>query len=54
VMRSHHLRFIFISPSISVCICCRACGKTQAYGSFEGHAKNCDAEMWCLTFCLTD
>jgi hypothetical protein len=54
VMRSHHLRFISISPSVSVRIFRRACGKTQAYGSFEGHAKNCDAEMWRLTSRLTD
>jgi hypothetical protein len=54
VMRSHHLGFISISPSFSVRICCRACGKTQAYGSFEGHTKNCKAEMWHLTSHLSD
>jgi hypothetical protein len=54
VMRSYHLRFISISPSFSVRICCRACGKTQAYGSFEGHAKNCKAEMWRLTSRLSE
>lgn len=49
VARSHQIRFLSISPSFSVRIVCRACGKTQAYGSFEGHAKKCKAEMWRLT-----
>ena len=55
VARNHQLRFISISPAFSsVRICCRACGKVQAYGSFEGHAKNCKAEMWHLTSRLTE
>jgi hypothetical protein len=41
VMRSHSFCFISISPSFSVCIVCRACGKSQAYGSFEQHTKTC-------------
>jgi hypothetical protein len=54
VMQSHSFRFISISPSFSVHIVCRACGKSQAYGSFEQHAKTCKTKIWHLTSRLTE